>query len=538
MYLDYFGLRQKPFLITPDPAFLYPSQGHQQALAHLYYGLEREGGFVLLTGEVGTGKTTLCRLLIDELPDNFRLAYILNTKLDCAGVLAGICRELAIDHRDGENVNGLVAAIYDNLLEAHGSGLHTLVVIEEAQNLAPDVLETLRLLTNLETSTTKLLHILLVGQPELLETLARPGLRQLNQRVVSRSHLGALCRRELEQYLRHRISMAGGGRFMFSPAAIRLIYRTTGGIPRLVNLLAEHCLMGAYALGRQQISAAIVRRSAREVFATTGASVTGAGGDRSWWLAAAGFVGVLAVVSYSGLPLLDRAPQTSDRVAITSPPITDAPADIADLEQPEEISQDHVPVSEVQYAGAFALMLKAWGLEETPLSIEETCAIAATAQLRCDAVPLSSLADIVAINRPLLINLHNGSDGADYFFVTEVDGTTLTLANSGGVHQLPINLVVERLLGNAVVLWQAPAGYEGPLLTGMVNLPLVAALTEGLKRNGYLQEDLVTGGLYNDFLAQLVKKFQADQGLEVDGIVGVKTLMKLSGEDGPFLVMR
>ena len=198
IYLQYFALKREPFSIVPDPGFLYPSIYHRQAVAHLKYGLDREGGFILLTGEVGTGKTTLTRTMIKRIPPHVRVAYILNSKLNTTDVLASICDELNIQLPEDVELSftkKCIDALNQDLLAAHAEGKKTLIVIEEAQNLTPEVLETLRLLSNLETSTQKLLHILLVGQPELLEILAQKELRQLNQRVVSRFHLSPLDKR-------------------------------------------------------------------------------------------------------------------------------------------------------------------------------------------------------------------------------------------------------------------------------------------------------------------------------------------------------
>ena len=534
MYLDYFGLRQKPFLITPDPAFLHLGQGHREALAHLHYGLQREGGFLLLSGEVGTGKTTLCRLLMDNLPETFRLAYLLNTKLDSAGLLAGICRELDIPLAGGAvGVDTLVAHIHDNLLAAHAANRHTLVVIEEAQNLTPEVLETLRLLTNLETSTTKLLHILLIGQPELLETLRLPGLRQLNQRVVARAHLGPLQRGELPAYFRHRLRVAGCDRPLFSAGAIRLIHRKTGGIPRLVNLLAEHCLTGTYALGRPLVNAAVVRGAARELRATLQAPRA----SRSWaWPAAAALALVLAVAWY-----------------LLTPGFAPLPAGLADLgPQPAAVAEEAVeevtappPVAEAAVVppadaaatqaapGAIARLLTAWGLRGDAASVTDLCRLAAASQLRCETLAGLGAEDVRAINRPLLVTLAEGDDSLALHLVVARAGSELTLANSTGERILNIADTLELLRGETVFLWRPPPGYARPLAPGAVNPPLVELIVARLRERGYLDEGLVTGGLYSDYLGQRVAAFQADRGLEVDGILGYKTLLQLQqGEPG------
>ncbi|MBC6427650.1 MAG: AAA family ATPase, partial [Cellvibrionales bacterium] len=268
MYLGYFGLERDPFTISPDPAFLYPSPQHRQALAHLKYGLDREGGFVLLTGEVGTGKTTLTRLLLEQLPGNVRVAYILNARLNALDLLRSICHELELPQTADASVKALTDTLNRDLLATHAAGKKTLLIIEEAQNLDPDVLETLRLLTNLETNTTKLLHILLVGQPELLDLLARTELRQLNQRVVSRFHLDPLSLSETGHYLAHRLRRAGCNRALFDADTVRALYTRAAGIPRMLNLLAERTLLGTYASNAPRPTPKIARTAAREVLGT------------------------------------------------------------------------------------------------------------------------------------------------------------------------------------------------------------------------------------------------------------------------------
>lgn len=268
LYLKHFGLKREPFSIVPDPGFLYPSNQHRQAVAHLKYGLDREGGFILLTGEVGTGKTTLTRTLLKSMPAHIRVAYVLNSKLEVGDLLASICHELGVDLAE---IRGLsfakecVDALYHDLLRVHAEGKKTLVVIEEGQNLSADVLETLRLLSNLETHTEKLLHILLVGQPELLEILAQRELRQLNQRVVARCHLQPLERDDLANYINHRLHRAGAQRPVFDSDCIAVLYRLTEGVPRLINLVCQHSLLAAYATGSATVSGRLLKRAAREI---------------------------------------------------------------------------------------------------------------------------------------------------------------------------------------------------------------------------------------------------------------------------------
>ena len=255
MYQQYFQFTRLPFTISPDPSFLYPSHQYQDALAHLTYGMQREGGFILLTGEVGTGKTTICRTFLQQLDDSVRVAYVLNTKLDAEDVLASICTELGVNCESGKHSPRYYIELLNvELLQAHSNGQKTLVVIEEAQNLSADVLETLRLLSNLETNTHKLLHILLVGQPELLDILAQKELRQLNQRVVSRFHLLPLEKDDVANYVNHRLHRAGAKGSLFDSACISVLFRLTGGVPRLINLVCQHSLLATYSTGLKVVS--------------------------------------------------------------------------------------------------------------------------------------------------------------------------------------------------------------------------------------------------------------------------------------------
>ena len=248
MYLQFYGLAEPPFSITPDPRFVFLSERHRDALAHLLYGIGQggSGGFVQLTGEVGTGKTTLCRLLLEQMPSDTRVALVLNPRLSPVELVETICEELKLEVEPVRgSLKGLVDRLNAYLLRAYGEGLRVVLIIDEAQNLSFEALEQVRLLTNLETSTQKLLQIILLGQPELRETLARAELRQLTQRITARFHLTPLSAEETEDYLRHRLAVAGCPRFPFSRLAVRRIHQHAGGVPRLINVIADRALTHA-----------------------------------------------------------------------------------------------------------------------------------------------------------------------------------------------------------------------------------------------------------------------------------------------------
>jgi general secretion pathway protein A len=276
MYAASFGLKEPPFSITPDPRYLYLGESHREALAHLLYGTGEGGGFVQLTGEVGTGKTTLCRSLIEQLPPEVDVALVFNPVLTPAELVATVCDELGVAYPAGASLKGLVDVLHRHLLGAHARGRRTVLIVDEAQGLGFEVLEQIRLLTNLETETTKLLQVILIGQPELPGRLDQPRLRQLAQRITARCDLRPLSEPETGEYVRHRMEVAGwseasgDGGELFGPAALREIHRLSGGVPRLINVICDRALLGTYALDRDRVDAATVRRAAREVLGPRG----------------------------------------------------------------------------------------------------------------------------------------------------------------------------------------------------------------------------------------------------------------------------
>ena len=266
MYTNYFGLTEPPFSIAPNPQYLYMSKRHQEALAHLLYGVQTEGGgFILLTGEVGTGKTTLCRCLLEQIPMDVETAFVLNPRVSATELLATIADEFGFTCEADSSLKALTDSLNGYLLSQHKAGKRSVLIIDEAQNLSRDVLEQLRLLTNLETNEHKLLQIILLGQPELGETLKEQGLRQFSQRVTARYHLEALDSAETREYITHRLNVAGGEPTLFSNRVTRRIHKLTGGIPRLINLVCDRSLLGTYAENKRIISLAVVNKAATEV---------------------------------------------------------------------------------------------------------------------------------------------------------------------------------------------------------------------------------------------------------------------------------
>lgn len=346
MYRDYFGLKELPFSIAPDPRYLYMSERHKEALAHLLYGVSGQGGFVVLTGEVGTGKTTICRCFLQQVPDNTDVAFIVNPKLSARELLANICDEFGIKHPSGASIKIYNDLISHYLLQAHSEGRHTVLVIDEAQNLRIDVLEQLRLLTNLETSEKKLLQIILLGQPELQEMLAQQELRQLAQRITARYHLQALNREEVFAYIRYRLAVAGQKQDLFQTSAIKAIYRRSGGIPRLINLVCDRALLGAYSENATTVSSRNIKQAFKEIGAESNTSIFSK--LPNWVLKGAGVGLLLGAV----LILLVASIKTFM-------PTTESHNDVAsmDVESGAENSRQSIAVERGESSGANAVAI-------------------------------------------------------------------------------------------------------------------------------------------------------------------------------------
>ncbi|HUL82055.1 MAG TPA: AAA family ATPase, partial [Gammaproteobacteria bacterium] len=314
MYTEFFGLNEKPFAITPDPRYLYMSARHADALAHLIYGISESGGFIQLTGEVGTGKTTLIRSLLEQLPAKAEIALILNPQLSTLEFLQVICHELGIATPREDSVRARIDALNSHLLRAYAEDRRIVLIVDEAQALTPELLEQIRLLTNLETPKKKLLQIILIGQPELRELLERPEMRQVAQRITGRYHLEPLGSEDTSLYVRHRMNVAGAQRDVFDRGAIRALYRRSRGIPRLINVVADRALLAAYTRDQRTVGGALVASAAAEVFGARRRS-------SSWWPA----VGVVAGVAAFALATTNLWQTSAQRTAASNAAALSAP---------------------------------------------------------------------------------------------------------------------------------------------------------------------------------------------------------------------
>jgi len=514
VYSNHFGLREPGFSIAPDPHYLFLGRQHREALAHLLYGAGESGGFVLLTGEVGTGKTTVCRAFLAQLPEAVDVALILNPALTVQELMRAICEEFHIELPPGErSLKTLVDHLNAYLLDAHARGRHPLLIIDEAQNLRPRVLEQIRLLTNLETSRHKLLQVFLIGQPELRRLLARDSLRQLDQRITARFHLRPFDQDETLDYIRHRLRVAGGERALLTPAAMRRVHRVTGGVPRLINILCDRALLGAYVTGAPQVDAAIVERAARELWdehAMPRSPLSRAPLPLQLLL-----VFVLAFgggwLGYQWLwPLLGADEVVQRRSGDASPSASPS----------LDVAQWAVP-----FDAAWPLLLKRWGLQMDWPKGTDPCAEMSRLGLACER-DRGDLETLRALDRPALLEVRTPEGTPAALVLVAIEGDRLIIDHPEGARSVPSAALASVWSGRFHLLWQPPpvgAQVIKPSSSEEAVLWLRRLLVEvpGL---GVTDED---SPLFDEKLREALRAFQRSRGLEPDGIAGPRTLIHL-----------
>lgn len=596
-YFKYFNLLEPPFSIAPNPRYFFNSARHREALEHLKYGVSETGGFLLLTGEVGTGKTTLCRCLLAELPEDVDIALILNPRLNAVELLATICDEFRISYPENtDSLKVLVDGLNEYLLSAHVQGRRTVLIIDEAQNLSFEVLEQIRLLTNLETNRVKLLQIMLVGQPELTRLLNRKDLRQLTQRITCRYHLESLSFQGTKDYIQHRVVVAGGKAMkLFSLSAVRKIHRLTGGVPRLINLLCDRALNTACLEHRQRVEPDIVNNAARQVGPALGAP---------WYLRPAYWISGFAVMVAAGLLALyisgiwvfspltsadtipDQAynsvadqggkqtgsarfevsgldkPVNSSRVGGPSPfgalPTDESQKALATIIDNNRLAKVEIPSRQsppvtaivveasrdrpqftkligeldLSFQAAFDQLLAQWHTGELD-DIKNNCDSVRKLGLRCFA-KRSSLYYLTRLNRPAILEV--SVEGGSTRFITLVGLQNDKLTFDLGDRRLTylLNEVRSFWNGRYTLLWKPPSQREYLLTPGQTSTS-VRWLRQQLMEPGEVASAKKTpyaDYLYDDELKSRVVTFQMMHGLNPDGIVGPHTLMHLNTDLG------
>jgi general secretion pathway protein A len=542
MYAPYFGLKSEPFSIAPDPRYLFMSERHREALAHLLYGLGGGGGFVLLSGEIGTGKTTVCRLFLEQIPQGCNVAYIFNPKLTVIELLQSVCDEFHISVRQKDLLPPTVKDYLDPLnaflLEAHAAGRNNVLIIDEAQNLSAEVLEQLRLLTNLETRERKLLQIILIGQPELRSMLARPELEQLAQRVIARYHLGALTPAETAQYVQHRLEVAGLSRPLpFERRALQRVHELSRGVPRRINLLCDRALLGAFANNQAAVDKATVDKAATEVFdkpmpapsqLRRTAAVLGLG-------LAAG-AGLFAAVNYVAR---DTTPAPVAVAAKPVPPAASPAASAAPIAASSAATQAQAaapPVAMPASAPAPALLsdaneawrelAQAWKAKPEG---SDPCKSLQKEQLQCFSKNLS-LALIRELGRPGILTLDAETGAPTYALLTALNRDSATLRAGGAEQTVTLAALAARWRGEFSTLWRAPPGYpsrsgaapDGETVSWIATR--LAALNGAPPPKDRRELDAA--------LKSQLRAFQLAHGLAADGQPGPLTYMQLNRAAG------
>jgi general secretion pathway protein A len=582
MYTSFFGLIEKPFAITPDPRYLYLSERHAEALAHLLYGINESGGFIQLTGEVGTGKTTVVRTLLSRVPQHADVAVILNPRVTATEFLLTICEELGLglDEADRGSAKEMVDALNRRLLGAHAEGRRVIVIVDEAQNLSADVLEQVRLLTNLETPTQKLLQIILIGQEELRELLDRTELRQLAQRITGRYHLNPLSKNETQEYVRHRLRVAGAAGEIFTPGALREVHRLSRGIPRVINVCCDRALLGAYTQEARQVSPSLVRRAAGEVYGRRFAPV--------WlgWAAAGIVIAGVAVTVYAAMSLWRHPPAFMHSAAAntvapqgvqppgTSPAISPAtspttspanrpagsstgslpgapsqsasasvspatspgtspgasPAPTAALAAARSASQAatlsallSANAANTGDSAAFRRLLALWGTAMA--DDKDPCGQAQKAGLAC-LDQRGSWAQVRALNRPAILTLVDDAGRRHRVVLSSLDERSATLDLGEHDVRVPLDELSRDWFGEFTVVWKPKTARTRQLSLGMRG-DEVRWLRRSLNALHGAASDPESDDLYDEELAIAVQNFQREHRLNVDGIAGLQTQVVL-----------
>lgn len=536
MYNDFFGFKSSPFTIAPDPRFLFMSERHRDALAHLLYGIGSGGGFVMLTGEVGTGKTTVCRCLLEQLSSDVRLAYILNPKLDAIELMATMCDELGIQYEQGErSLKAFTDLLRDYLLKNHEQGLNTVLMIDEAQNLSVEVMEQIRLLTNLETNDKKLLQIILIGQPELQELLAKKELRQLAQRITARYHLRPLNLNETASYIGHRLRIAGLQRPLFKSSAIKRIHQASGGIPRLINVISDRALLGAFVEKKNTVTEPIVKRAIPEVLGDSHVAVNQVSKNHKLVWFGVSFAILLTVAAYIVITQYPQSIKKETMVDSTAQPVQKA---LDDSRINNKLKNEPLTKSNDELAQEFwgdqswdreglksaRNLFALWGVSYYPYQASEPCDFALDYNLSCD----DGTADwdyIKQLNRPLNLKFSTQESGSFWGTLKAIEGNKLVL--QFGDHE--VRMTQEKLnplwQGEYRLFWKMPDGFIEHTKHGDTG-PVVRWLTDAIYTIDNV--NISPADRFSKKVEDWLMLFQMENGLVADGILGKHSVIMLN----------
>ncbi len=534
---SHFGLTEAPFSIAPDPRYLYMSQCHQEALATLLFGVSGEGGFVLLTGDVGAGKTTICRCLLEQIPDTCDVAYIFNPKLTVVELLSTICDEFGIAYPAGNTSNKLfVDLINAYLLDGHAKGRRAVLIIDEAQNLSAEVLEQMRLLTNLETHQRKLLQIILLGQPELAGMLERPELSQLAQRIVARHHLEPLTKAEVKAYVRHRLEVSGARRQLFPNSLMGKVHRLSSGVPRVINTLCDRALLGAYVQGKERVDRATLKQAAREVFPQrTARRRNTLPFLKAGLILLAGTAVVVAAALYQQhqrrleaqtalagppRPALPAIPVAAAR-SIRDTGMSATPAALTaawpTLEWPADVPRSSSATL------AYAALFRIWGADYREGT--DMCDQAERVGLSC-RVARGGLDELRHMNRPAVLHMRD-SQGREFdALLMGLNDKAATFVIGSETTHVALSTLAVQWSGDYTLLWRVPPDIHRNIQPGEGG-PAVEWLGTQLARMRGDETRTAKDPVFDDELVLQVKQFQLAQGLVPDGVAGPQTLTRL-----------
>ncbi len=522
MYHSYFGLKEAPFSIAVNPRYLFMSARHRDALAHLLYGVGVGGGFILLTGEVGTGKTTVNRSLLEQIPENTDIALILNPALNAVELLATVCDELGIEYDTGEqSLKTLTDKLHQFLLANYAKGRNTVLLIDEAQHLQFEVLEQIRLLTNLETNTKKLLQIVLVGQPELRTLLNKPELRQLAQRITARYQLKPLNLAETDAYIRHRLQVAGlpANQTLFPKKIVKGIHVVSRGVPRIINVLCDRMLLGTYGQNKTVVDRAMLKQAITEVMGEEDDIELHA--PKNFWPLIASLVAAIVIIATwwtwpkpveepgSVAPAIASTANIAPAVKEAEPVIPPPPAD------PVWFDNEQQAINE---------LLSVLALEANVNDL--TCNKKEYQNPRCERLSVKTWQALMEYNRPVVLSMITSAKMQAYATLVSIENQQASVQRDNTLSVVPLSALGEIWTGDFMFIWSPPPGYTEPFSVEYSG-PMVKWLSQQFAELDE-QDSLLAEDIFNQALLQRVKIFQKNNQLLDDGVVGLKTLLKLN----------